>query len=110
MSKITKSPQIINVPDEKKWEYLTKYLINLTEVINGGLQFENNLRTKIVSHTFSAANTNESVTHGLGFVPNGYILAGSSVSLNLYDGTGTTSKTVISLKASAAGTAKIIFF
>jgi len=62
------------------------------------------------------ANTNFAVVHGLvdsqenGITPRGYIPIRRLSNAQLYDGTGTTDGSVISLRATAAGASFLVIF
>ena len=53
-------------------EYLADQLSVLQQLVSGGIRWEN-LRSKLISHSFSAADTAETITHNLGKVPEFYI-------------------------------------
>jgi hypothetical protein len=109
--KITAIDDISNVADvDQVKRFVTQFQINCKEVVNGNIDFTDNCRTALVSVTFTATNTNTSVSHGLGRVPRGFILVGSSVAMNVYNGSGTTDGTSLSVKADATGTASLLVF
>ena len=111
MGLVQASSNITNIKEtEERFRFITLFLSEMQEQFNGNIEILKNLKVKLISARFSAADTNTSVTHGLGFTPNGYILVGASAAMSLYDGTGTTNTTVKSLKSSATGTASILFF
>lgn len=80
------------------------------QIVNGKIEFDLNIWSSTVDVTFTAANTEVAVSHGLGRVPTGYILVKSSAATALYDGTTTNTASTIYLKASVAATVKIIVF
>lgn len=110
MSKVTESVDFDRVADDQLKKFLSKFGDQLLTVINGGLDFQSNFSCKLLSVTFSAANTNTSVSHGLGRVPTGYIPYQKSASLNVYDGTSANSASTLNLRASATGTVGLIVF
>ena len=111
MSKITRETNLDLVQeDDKRWNFLAQFLDNVKELLNNGLKFSDNFDAKNVSAVFSAANTDTSVSHGLGRVPSGYIVTSISASMVVYTGTAAWTSSTISLKASAAGTAALMVF
>jgi len=111
MGSVIQSPQITDLNDQsEKFRYIQLCLQGIVSQVNGNIEFLKNMKAKQVEVVFSAANTNTAVQHGLGYVPNGYIVYRLSAAMIVYDGTGTNSTSVISLKSSATGTAKILIF
>lgn len=80
------------------------------DTINGNVDVVDNLRVKLVNATFAAANTDTQINHGLGRAPSGYILAGISGNFTVFNGTQGSTADLTYLQASAAGSAKILFF
>jgi len=85
---------------------------NLDSILNGGITFEDNMDCKVIDYTSNGvADTEDTVAHGLGKVPTGYIVASVDKAGIVYkSGTAHTS-TNLFLKCSAATTAvKLIVF
>lgn len=105
---------IQTVSNAKTWEDLRRFasmaLDEVISVINGRLSLIDNLSLKVVSVNFNVANEEKEISHGLGFVPNGYIVVGASAPMSIYDGLNPSSASIIYLKSSAVGTARVIFF
>lgn len=112
MGKIIASPEIDNVPGaEAKIRYIQLFLNNVLEQINGNLEITENLKIKLQIVKFTSANVNKAIPHGLGVVPQGYIVCGkSAASVEVYDGTVVSTKNLIYLRSAAVGTANILFF
>lgn len=91
-------------------KYLSPVLSEISDTINGKLDFDSNIRTSFVTCVFTAANVETAITHTVGRVPMGYILAGSSAVTRLYDGTTANTDSIIYLKSDAAVTARILIF
>ena len=93
---------------------LIRFLSQITDeyatVVNGQLQFDQNLKTSTVDVRFTAANTQVSVPHGLARVPTGYIQAKSNVAARIYDGGSTNTDSVLYLKSDAIANVKVIVF
>ena len=111
MSRVNRSAEIQNLTtlDDVK-RFVNSWLTNITDNINGNLEFDINLRTTTVTVVFVQANVDVGIFHGLNKSPNGYFKASSSAALTLYDGAGLTTNKVIYLRSSAVGTAKILFY
>jgi hypothetical protein len=60
------------------------------------------------SVVFTAPNVDVSFEHGLGRVPAGYQVVGRSAGLVVYDGAASPSADYLVLRATAAGTARIL--
>jgi hypothetical protein len=82
---------------------------DLSDAVNGGLEFDSNLNTKTVTVTFDAANTETAVTHNLGRIPTGYLASKMSANMVVFDGSRAATSNVSYLKASAPGTITLIF-
>lgn len=111
MSKLTSSSDFGNIADLeglKRW--LTIWAGDVTAQINGGINFGTNINGNIIDVIFTAANTEQAVTHSLNKIPTGYVMMGTSASTVLYNGSTTNTVTVMYLKASAAATVKIFVF
>lgn len=110
MSKVTASTDIQQVKPEDVPRFTDLALQDIVRVLNGDVDFTNNINCKIVSVTFSAANVSQSVSHGLGRVPSGYWITKRNASANVFDGSGGSSSSTYSLQASAPVTCSILFF
>jgi hypothetical protein len=110
MSFIKASSDIDGVPEDQFKRFVQIFLQDAQRVVNGSIELLKNVKLKSKTITFTAANTNVTVQHGLGFTPNGYIMAGGTAAMVIYDGSVTKSSSNITLKSSAAGTATILFF
>ena len=83
---------------------------DVIRVINGELSFQDNLNTRFVDVSFTAADTEVGVEHGLGRVPTGYFAVKSNAATSVYDSGSTNTATTIYLKASAISEVKLIVF
>lgn len=110
MSNITASPNISQVEEKELPKFLELFCSDVTDTVNGGLDFQTNFNCKLVSVTFSATNTDTAVAHGLGRAPAGAIRYGGSAAGQVYDGSVAPSANLIYLKCTAAGTANLIVF
>lgn len=110
MSKVISSTEMDKIPKEEIPRYLTIVLADIVKQINGGLDFGTNFNASSVSAIFSSANTDTAISHGLGRVPAGYLVLGSSAAMQVYDGVTDDSNLLAYLRSSAVGTANILFF
>ena len=111
MSKLTSSPDFGNL---KTWEDLRRWVTiwakDVEAQVNGGLEFDSNIRSRLLTVTFGSANTDVSAVHGLGRTPVGYFLVGSNVATVVYDGSVSNSSTTVTLRVSVAATCRIMIF
>lgn len=109
--KVNSVQDISNVQDfEQLRRFSARLFKQISEILNGEVNFTDNFRASIAEVEFTAANTEQRITHGLGKAPIGYIAIGKSANMNLYDGETDTTQTEIYIQSSATGTAKILIF
>jgi hypothetical protein len=109
MANITKPTSFSQIPKEKVPEYLDKFAQDVTQKVNGQLDFSN-MNVQIISVNFSTANVSQAFSHTLGRVPKGYIPHGQSFNGNIYNGTNGSTASTIYLRSSAVGTANILLY
>ena len=110
MALIKESPNITEITEvPEKFRYVQLFLQAVAAVVNGRLTLAENHLMPSVSVAFTEADTNKTVTHGLGRAPRGYILTGLTANMVIYDGSIGATAQNITLKSSAAGTAKLLF-
>ncbi len=110
MSKVQASPDLSTIDEKDIRKYVTLVLVDIVDKVNGKLDLGVNVSGKIVSVPFTAANTDTTISHGLGKTPTGYLVVGLSTNMIVYDGTVAKNSSTITLKSSAIGTAQIYFF
>jgi len=107
---IKQSPNVSDISDmPEKFRYIQLFLQAVVDVVNGRLTLAENHLMPSVNVTFSEADTNKTVSHGLGRAPRGFIVVGLTASMIIYDGSISATAQNITLKSSAAGTAKLLF-
>jgi len=90
-------------------------MFELGQVVNGRTGFgdvtgrERNLDGVVLQHTFTLANTEESLTHSLGSIPLGYITLRTSNGGVIYDGVSPTTNQEIWLRSTTAANTVTIF-
>ena len=109
MSSITAAPDLTQVSQADLARFLSIFLANVVQTVNGNLDFTSNFGYKLLSVNFPVANTNVLTAHGLGRVPNGYIITGASAATVVYNGSGTNS-TNIGLMVNVAATVGLLLF
>lgn len=102
---------LINV---QSWEELRRYTEifrnDVVSLLNGNVSLTDNARTALVTVTFPGASSTQAVEHDLGFTPSGYLVAGKTAAIQVFDGTGTNDERFLYVQASGAGTARLLVF
>lgn len=113
MGKIRPVPNIANLKElSEVTRFLQPFLNDVGDQINGELAINENLRVSFVDHTFAGAFVTEDVAHGLGRVPNGYIITktvGPGIEI-ISTGTGAVNDKTISLYANSGSLLVTIMF
>lgn len=89
----------------KRWVSIA--LEQIGQILNNGLGFSDNFDAKLLTITFSAADTDLATVHGLGRVPSGYFQVGQSAAMSLYDGASANTSSLLYLRSNAAGTCRV---
>lgn len=110
MSKITASSDIQQLSPDEVPRFIDVFAQDVTETINGKLDFATNFNAVTVTLTFPTANANTTFSHSLGRVPVGYAQVGQSTALVVYDGIVANTGSVLNLRTSAAGTVKLLIY
>jgi hypothetical protein len=91
---------------------LSNWSMVLKSILDGGISVDDNMdmsRVTIVTHATPGTETGYS--HGLGKVPQGYIVTGQEAAGSVYDGSTANSKTTLYLKSDVASkTFRILVF
>lgn len=95
-------------------EQLTRFVSiafqEIVSVVNGNLDFGENIRSQQLDVIFDIANSEVSISHTLGRVPNGAFLVKSDVSTNIYNGTSDNTSSTIYLRSSAVANTTVVVF
>lgn len=110
MSKITASAEIDQVKAEDVQRFTDIFCHDVADTVNGKLDFENNFDCKVIDVSFLAANTDTSVSHGLGRVPSRYFPISKSAACDVYAGTAPSTSSTLILKGSAIATVTLVVF
>lgn len=108
--KITAAADVSNVKGDDVQRFVSAFLTQTQDAINGNLTFSENIKAKVVSVNFTSANNQVQVSHGLGQTPTGYILVGSSAAMSLYNGTSANTGELLYIRSSAVGSASVLVF
>lgn len=101
---------IENIKEEKRWSSLTLFLKDVYSILSKGLIFQDNFRGAVLDVSFSLANTDTAIVHGLSYVPTKYIVLSRSGNFTIYDGNTAADTTNFYLRASSTGTATVLIF
>lgn len=88
--------------------YVAIFAKDIVQTVNGRLEFDQNMKSDTVDVTFDSANTEVEISHDLGKVPSGYLVAKASAACAIYDGDRRNTATKIYLKSSDVSTVRII--
>lgn len=105
--RITAGTDVDKVKPQDMPRFTAIFLAQVVEALNGNLSFSDNLNAKLLTVTFTAANADVATIHGLGRVPAGYFVVGRTAAMIVYDGSSTNTSSLLYLRSSVAGTARI---
>lgn len=110
--KLSASQGISNQETLDKLKRQTQIFAQATEdVVNGQITFQDNFRCQIITVTFVNPNVDVQVPHQLGTVPIGYLAINKTSPLDVYNGSANVfTKTFITVRSDAGGTANILIF
>lgn len=78
--------------------------------INGRLSFQENMQAQTLVVELPASGQQIGVPHGLGFVPNGYLVIKRNAAVTVYDGATENTKETIYFRSTGAGQATVLVF
>ena len=87
---------------------LQLFINNTIKILDRGINFEDNIDCDIITHEFTAVDTEETISHALGKVPNYYLIVNLSTNAVIYNGGTAFTNSNIYLKSSALCTVKLI--
>jgi hypothetical protein len=110
MARIRKLSNLTSIKDPKEFfRHGSQAIGAAVDTINGGLEFDSNLATSSVSVTFTTANSDTQVAHGLGRPPTGFMTSMPTAACNIFLGTRSADANVIYLQSTAPATVLLIF-
>lgn len=95
---------------EEQQKGTTLFLKDVYNILNKGITLTDNIKGALLEVTFSAADTDLPIRHGLDFVPSNYLVCGSRAATSVYDGASTADKTYFYLRATVATTVRVFLF
>jgi len=99
--------------DEERAQYTSIQLKNYYDILSGGIKFQDNFSSRVFSATFTATSTDTTFSHGLGFIPLGYLRIDSTTAMVIYNGSsgvGAWTSSNITLRSDAIGVATLLVF
>jgi len=96
--------------EEDRTKAIGLFLKDVYSILSHGWTFQDNAKGALLNVTFTAANSEVKIRHGLDFVPSNYLLCGSTAAMSLYDGVTAADKQFFYLRSSAIGSAKVFLF
>ena len=85
-------------------EALLRFTRRIVDVLNGGIKITDNFDAQIITVTLTTANTEQTVSHSLKRVPNGYIVLSNDKAAIIYDGTSSWTSSAIYIRSSVNST------
>ncbi len=112
MPKIKASSDFSKIKTSEEFQrFVSIYLAELGGVVNGKLEFQENIKSQVVRVSFSAGATDLAVPHSLGRIPTGYMVTRlDSGGVGIYDGDQAWTDTTIYLRASGVTGAEVLIF
>ena len=112
MSKVRSNTNLGNVTEVTQLaKFTTIALEDMVGIINGQIEFESNIRSNIVTATFTTSASDVRIPHALEKVPSGYIIVGTTDPASFYNGSGQWTSSEIYLRSSAVvSQARIMVF
>lgn len=111
MTKIKDKFQFGNIEDiDQMGRFMELFNNDINDLLNGNLEFDDNLRTSTLSVNFTTANAQLQIAHSLGRTPIGYILAKTNTPARLYDGGTLNDSKFVYIKSDAVANTTIVVF
>lgn len=99
-----------NFEDDTRWANLTLFLKDVYNILLKGITPQDNFKGALLEVTFTSANVDLEIRHGLQFTPSNYHVYGISEAMSIYDGVEDPNSKFFYLRSSATGTARIFIF
>lgn len=110
--KLTLPRNVSNLTDvEQLGRYVQVAFDDIDSVINGGIEFNQNIDAKQIACIFQTANSDAVFAHGLGRIPNGFFVVGLDVASIIYNGAAHNTTDLIYLRSNTASVnAKVMVY
>ena len=107
--KLPNIPNFTNLRDQTEVTRYTSVIFDqIQDIVNGGINFSENMSVSIISCAFGVANQQYQFSHSLKRKPIGYIVIGVGSAITIYDGVLPNDTGAIYLRASGPGNAKVM--
>lgn len=111
MSKLLALSEFSKLKDQDDLQrMLSAFCREVHDVVNGNLEFDANIKTKVVDATFSSSATDVAINHSFNRTDVKYIVCGKDATCDVFDGATVNSKTTIYLQSTAAAKVRLILF
>lgn len=91
--------------------FSSQFATGVEAILNGRIEFGENIRSQTVSVTFPQANVDVAVRHKLNKIPVNFLVVNKSQALDVYHGAGADTLGMIFLRSTVAGaTVTLILF
>lgn len=104
MANVRAPHQFGRITDQKEFNNsVSRYVDELHPVINGKLQFDQNINSQTITMFFTLANTNYVINHTLNRTGLNFLIAHKTQSFDIFHGSGIDTPSTINLQSSVAG-------
>lgn len=111
MSKISQNDRLGTIKDPVDFiRQASKLLGDIVLVINGKIEFGDNIQSQIVSVSFSAQNTDTSVNHALNKSSVNYFPVSKNVACDIYTGNRAANNKTIYLRSTQVASVTLVLF
>lgn len=111
MSKVKSASDLGSLPTfEALRRWVSVYLQELSQIINGSLEFGVNIKGAFFDVSFEAANTEVRIAHGFGRIPQGYFVTNLNADVVIYNNGTLWDTTYVYLKSSGVADATLFIF
>lgn len=97
-----------NLKEENFFRYCAKFCNNVFDIINGKLEYDQNILSKTVDVTFVTPNVDVQVFHPLAKIVTQYIPITKAVACDVYTGNGEPTINYLFLRSTVATTVTIV--
>ncbi len=110
--KLTLPRNVSNLNDtEQLGRYVQVAFDDIQTVVNGNIEFNQNIGAKQLACVFTSANSDAAFSHGLGRIPTGFFIVGIDTASIIYNGAATNTVDLIYLRSNVANVnAKVMVY
>jgi hypothetical protein len=104
MGNIRQPSNLSNTKTQEEFQRsLSRYIDELHPTINGGLEFDKNIKSQTIVQYFKTAAANVAISHNLNKTGVHYWIARKTAACDIYNGTGIDTTSVVNLASSVSG-------